>query len=109
MPKSGPRPHCWKVQGELNHEQYIAWLRMKAQAQFRKEPWALSFEEFQGIWHSHWDLRGRGSKDYCLTRVDPEGSWSKDNTACMMRCEHLRRQRLYRSLRKKWRQQELMI
>jgi len=85
MPKSGPRPHCWKVQGELNHEQYIAWLRMKAQAQFRDESFRLSFEEFKDLWEGFWDQRGRTQGSYCLTRINPKRPWNVDNTVCVER------------------------
>ena len=109
MSRSGPRPHTWKVQGELNHTQYIAWLRMKAQAQFRKEEWTLSFGEYQTAWRDHWHSRGRAATDLCMTRHDAEGAWSADNIKLVTRSEHLRRLRIHKgSKRKKW-QQEVMI
>lgn len=100
MPRSGPRPHTWKVQGELNHQQYLAFLQMRAQAQFRGETFALSFEDFQQLWLGHWDQKGRGSGQYCLTRKDPKGKWTLDNVVCMPRIEHLRRQKLYKKTEK---------
>jgi len=102
MPRSGPRPHVWKVQGALNHEQYCAWLQMRAQAMYRKEIFALSFEQFQILWREHWDMKGRGSDNYCLTREDPAGAWIWGNVVCMPRIEHLRRQKLFKIERKKW-------
>jgi len=90
MPRSGPRPHVWKVQGEIPHQQYICWLRMKAQADFRGEPWQLSFEEFQQAWQGRWERRGRGKDDYCLTRVNIQTAWAQDNVECIPRIEHLR-------------------
>lgn len=97
MSRSGPRPHCWKVQGEIPHAQHLAWLQMRAQANYRREIFALSFEEFQRLWAGNWDRKGRGSEDYCLTREDPDGAWIWGNVICMPRIDHLRRQRAYKS------------
>lgn len=97
MPKKGPRPHCWIVQGEIPHQQHIAWQRAKAQANFRKEVWCLSFEEFQQLWAGLWHLRGRDSLGYCLCRDDPDGAWIQGNVTCIPRVEHLRRQKLFKT------------
>lgn len=91
MPRSGPRPHVWKVQGEVAHAQYCCWLKMKAQADFRGEPWELSFEDYQRAWQGHWHLKGRGILAYCLTREDPDLGWHLDNVVCIPRQEHFRR------------------
>lgn len=96
MPRSGPRPHVWKVQGEEPHKQYIAWLRAKAQANFRGEVWLLSFEEFQRVWLGYWTRRGRGREEYCLSRDDVDGAWAIGNVACVQRIDYLRRQREYK-------------
>lgn len=89
----GPRPECWKVKDPLGHEQHIAWHRMRAQAHYRKEEWTLTFEEYQQLWADHWAEKGRKSDQYSLTRIDPEGPWSKNNTICTKRIHYLRRQR----------------
>ncbi len=106
MPRQGPRPHVWKVQGEIPHKQYCAFLQMRAQANFRGESFRLTFEDFQNLWQEHWHLKGRGSEAYCLTREDPEGAWEMANVNCIPRIEHLRRQRLYKKLenqeKRKW-------
>jgi len=99
MPRSGPRPHTWKVQGDIPHQQHCAWLKMKAQAQFRGEPFMLTLEEYQLLWMGMWHRKGRGSDDYCLTREDPEGAWVVGNVYCIPRVEHLRRQRLYKKMK----------
>lgn len=100
MPRTGTRPHCWKVQGELPHAQYLAFLQMRAQANYRKESFELTFEDFQRLWSTHWDQKGRGRDHYCLTREDPKGAWDTSNTVCLLRVEHLRRQKLYKQDRK---------
>jgi hypothetical protein len=99
MSRTGPRPHTWLVQGEIPHQQHIAWQRAKAQANFRGEVWLLSFEDFQRLWQEHWQQRGRGSDGYCLTRDDPDGAWALGNVDCIPRVEHLKRQKLYKTER----------
>lgn len=93
MSRSGPRPHTWKVQGEQNHQQYRAWMQSKAQANFRKEIFLLTFEDFQQLWLGRWDQKGRGRYDFCLTREDPDGAWELSNVECIPRIDHLRRQK----------------
>ena len=96
MSRSGPRPHTWKIPGEIPHQQYCAWLQMKAQAMYRKEIFLLTFEEYQRLWLGYWHKKGRGSNDYCLTREDPEGAWEYSNISCIPRIDHLRRQKTYK-------------
>lgn len=92
MPRTGTRPHVWKVQGFIPHQQYIAWQRSKAQATYRKEPWDLTFEQFQTAWGPLWERRGRRSGDYCMSRIDNEKAWSPHNVKCIPRIEYLRHQ-----------------
>ena len=96
MPRTGPRPQCWKVPGEIPHQQYLAFLQMRAQANYRKETFNLTFEDFQQLWLGKWDQKGRSNTSYCLTRIDPNGSWDRSNTQCILRVEHLQRQKLYK-------------
>ena len=100
MSRTGPRPHVWKVQGDIPHKQYLAFLQMRAQANYRKEEFNLSFEEFQAVWRDKWDMKGRGVDDYCLTREDPEGPWDIKNVICLLRVDHLRRQKLFKQDKK---------
>jgi hypothetical protein len=64
---------------------------MKAQANYRRELWMLSFEEFQMLWMGFWERKGRGIDDYCLTREDPNGAWIMGNVECIPWHEHLKR------------------
>ena len=100
MSRQGPRPHVWKVQGLIPHQQHLAWMQMRAQANFRGEEFNLTLEEFQNLWKDHWDMKGRAIDQYCLTREDPDGPWDIKNTQCVVRLEHLRRQKLYKKDRK---------
>lgn len=97
MSRSGPRPHVWKVQGAVPHAQHLAWLQMKAQANYRKEEFNLTLEDFQELWKDRWDMKGRANDQYCLSRLDPEKAWDKENTRCIVRLEHLQRQRMYKT------------
>lgn len=101
MSRSGPRPHCWKVQGEIPHAQYLSFLQMRAQANYRKESFELTFEDFQKLWMGKWERKGRGIDDYCLTRSNPDDAWNISNTLCIPRLEHLRRQKLYKQEKQK--------
>jgi hypothetical protein len=96
MPRTGIRPHTWKVQGEIPHQQNIAWLRAQAQARFRNEVWLLDFDDFQRLWAGLWQFRGRGSEDYVMTRDDHQGAWVLGNVSVTRRYEYLKRQREYR-------------
>jgi hypothetical protein len=69
---------------------YHPWQMAKAQAKFRSEPWDLEFEDYYGLWKDYWHLRGRGPGDMCMTRVDPEGTWTTKNIRIILRSEHAR-------------------
>jgi hypothetical protein len=96
MSKNALRPHTWKVQGEVPHKQYTAWVKSRAQANYRKEIWLLSFEEYQRLWAPYWEFRGRGTDDYVMTRDDHLGAWALGNVMVTRRYDYLKRQREYR-------------
>ena len=89
---TGPRPHTW-LSGpdpELHH-QYLAWRARQTQARFRQESWSITWSEFQQVWAGQWHLRGRGSEDLCLARIDYSGGWHLNNVNIVTRSEHARR------------------
>jgi hypothetical protein len=90
------RPNTWKVKGDIPHAQYECYLQMRAQASFRGDLFLLTFEQYQELWRDRWHLKGRGSNDYCLNRIDPQGPWEVGNVECYTRREHLRRQAVYK-------------
>lgn len=92
MARKGPRPHVWLIKDELLRSQHLAWLRMKAQAVYRKEDFELTFEDFLNLWTNMWEHRGRHPENYCLTRDDPDGAWDTKNTILVNRREHLQQQ-----------------
>ena len=89
----GPRPHTWLVgPDEYRHQMYVPWMKAKAQADFRGEPWAFSFEDYYNMWNGSWHLRGRHSDDLCMTRRDWDGAWCGDNVELVTRKQHCQRQ-----------------
>ena len=94
----GPRPETW-ITGpdEYKHSMYTPWQRMKAQAAFREEPWDLSFEDFYNAWKDCWHKRGRGPDDLCMTRIDYDGVWDKDNIEIIDRTQHCQKQKEFKS------------
>ena len=91
--RHAPRPQVWKTgPDEELHQMYMPWLKAKAQANYREEGWNLSFEEFAELWNDHWDQRGRSSNSMCMTRIDPEKPWTRDNTEVIQRYAHIVKQ-----------------
>jgi hypothetical protein len=68
------------------------WHRMRAQANYRGEPWDLSFEDYKLFWPTEelWRQRGRGAEELCMTRLDPEGAWSRTNSVVLPRIDQAR-------------------
>jgi len=82
-----PRPQCWKFSDPFDHVRHNAWLKMKSQADFRKEPWELSVEDFFKLWPTQeiWGQRGRASHNLCASRIDDEKPWSAENVELVTR------------------------
>jgi hypothetical protein len=69
---SGPDP--------IDHDKYYAWQKHRAQARFRKEEYALSWEDWQLLWPTELFLqRGRQADCYSLIRLDPSEPWQLGN------------------------------
>ena len=86
-----PRPYRYHFQDDTLREQHMAYNKMKSQAKFRKEEWALTLEDFFALWREHWYNRGRGTYNVILARKDPEQPWSKHNAEITPRSEHIAR------------------
>lgn len=107
----GPRPHCrgprpqtWMSGPDpMRHDQYTAWMRARAQANFREEGWQMTFEEFETLWNENgnWHQRGRGADDLLMTRRDPSKPWSRDNCYIELRKLHLKRYGLLKTGKKR--------
>ena len=88
--RKAPRPEVWIVgPDEDRHRMYHPWQMARAQANFRGEPFELTFEEFYQLWRNDWDNRGRQPENMCMTRKDKDGPWSADNVHIITRKEHL--------------------
>ena len=78
---SGPCP--------LSHDKHYAYLKHRAQANFRKEDYTLTLEEWQQLWtDERWLQRGRGTDNLCLQQVDPELGWHYHNVEIVTRRKH---------------------
>jgi hypothetical protein len=89
---TGPRPHVWKSgPNETDHDSYRAWLQCRNQANFRKEGWDLTFEQWQQHWAGMWHRRGRTSQELCITRLDCSRPWSDTNVIIITRRQHAQR------------------
>jgi hypothetical protein len=87
-------PHTW-VSGPdpVRHEQHRVWTQQRNQALWRKEEWNLDFETWIIMWGELWYNRGRGREDYCMTRLDHDLPWDKDNAVVVTRKQHLKQHR----------------
>ena len=91
--RPGPRPNMWVAGPDPEtHQKYQAWLQQKNQAQWRGETWALPFEEWQVLWGTNWQHRGRERGCYCMTRRDHTAAWNLVNAQVITREEHARQQ-----------------
>ena len=81
--KSGPCPR--------RHAMYKAFGQQKNQANFRKETWTLTFDEYAELWNELWEQRGMGAEQYCSVRIDPRLGWETGNVTLMTRKDQLSR------------------
>ena len=99
---TGIRPEQWKSGPDpRTHEIYYAWMLRRAQAKHRKEEWELEWDDFYNLWKDDWEKRGRLADDVCMTRLDIEKPWNKENTVIISRGDHLRRQAQFKLDKKK--------
>jgi hypothetical protein len=88
---TGKRIH----QDPFDHERYRPFLKARSQAWFRGEDWDLTFEDFCQLWTwDHWQMRGKGSSDFAMARIDCEKGWNLDNCEIVTRRQQLRRNNL---------------
>lgn len=91
MPRpKGPFIAGRKFKDLIEHEKHLAFLKARAQANFRQEGWLMTLEEFFEIWRDDlWANRGRGADKYCMVRVDVEKPWAIDNCIIVLRYQQL--------------------
>jgi hypothetical protein len=95
--KRGPKikPETW-ISGPdpVTRDKYYAWLKHRAQAKFRKEPYELTWEDWSTLWSNDDFLnRGRQPENLCISRRDPNDPWTLDNSEIITRLDHLRREK----------------
>jgi hypothetical protein len=75
-------------------EKYYAFLQHRNQANFRKEEYELTFDDWEVLW-SDSDLakRGRSSTSLSLFRIDRKEAWSITNVDILQRKIGIRRMR----------------
>jgi hypothetical protein len=86
----GAFPKTWKYKDPILHAKHVAYLRQKAQANFRQEGWEITIEEFFEMWPDDlWVQRGRSQSSYCMIRKNITQPWSKSNCVIMLRYQQL--------------------
>ena len=72
---------------QMRHRAYV---RHKAQCQFRGEEFALTLEDWHAFWpdEKSFARRGRHIDDLMMTRFDVEKSWSRENCCLVTRLAH---------------------
>lgn len=92
-------PNCWKTGPDpLRREKYYAYLKHKAQCNFRKQEYELSWEQWESLWPDDLFLkRGRGCDNLCLTKIDYELPWALYNVQVVTKGEHLKRNGEFRN------------
>jgi uncharacterized protein (DUF1684 family) len=82
----GKDPRYWIYQDPFDHVRHQAWHKARAQANFRNEGWEITIAEWFAIWPmDKWVLRGRGSNDLCMVRIDRDRPFSADNVKLVTR------------------------
>jgi hypothetical protein len=109
MPKSGLRPHTWKIGTDpIDHRLYIDCLRARAQATYRGEQWLITEQEYISLWRTEdrYLQKGRGAECVCLIRCDHTQPWTVNNVKFISRLEHFRTTHLHKARRKLDKQHE---
>lgn len=90
-----------KDEVEWQARRRLAYLRIKAQAKYRNEPFSLTIEDWREFYPTEESMaqKGRLGKSMVLTRYDYEQGWTRANTikVCRkicMRAMHNRRMNL---------------
>jgi hypothetical protein len=79
-----------KFKDEIEHAKHWAFLRQRAQANFRGEGWEFTIEEYFDFWtNDQWLCRGRGQQDLCMVRKDTDKPWSNSNCLIIVRYQQL--------------------
>lgn len=89
-------PANWTGDRLINRDKYYAYLKHKAQANYRGEAYFLTWEDWQQIWPNDlWLKRGRKIDDLCLTRPTFAGPWSMQTVEVTSRRQHFLYKKAY--------------
>ena len=84
--KRGPKWGAWKYPVPWQHDCHMAFLKHRAQANYRGEPYALTEEEWMNLWNEDmWRLRGRTTRSVRLTRINAQLPWCLSNVEFVVR------------------------
>lgn len=91
--KQKARSHLWITGPDpLTHEKFYAWHKHRSQANYRKEEYLLTFDDWQQLWPDEKFLnRGRDRDSFVLTRIERDGPWSIANCEVVTRYDQLKR------------------
>jgi hypothetical protein len=80
-----------RIKDAFTHARNLAFVRSRAQANFRGEQWDLTFQEFCHFWNNEqlWNQRGRKVTALVLTRWDCEKPWNRKNCCIIARGDQL--------------------
>jgi hypothetical protein len=82
----GLAPYAWIYKDPFDHERHRKWHLARAQANHRGEGWEITIEQWFELWPMEkWILRGRGSNDLCMVRIDRDRPFSVDNVKIVTR------------------------
>jgi hypothetical protein len=75
----------------IDRQKHYAFLKAKAQAKLRDEPFEITIEQYMTLWtHKLWKQRGRSSSSLSWTRIKPNLPWTISNVIIMSRSDQLR-------------------
>jgi hypothetical protein len=87
----GIYPELWKSgRDPIRHKLWLECQRNRAQAKYRGQEWEITEEEFIELWmlDDRYKRRGKGSNNLCMTRINKNESWNRDNVYFPTRKEH---------------------
>lgn len=75
-----PNANMWTDERLLQREKYYAFIKHRAQCNYRGEDFFLTETDWLSMWTDElFKQRGRKSESLCIYRVDPEKPWQADN------------------------------
>lgn len=76
---------------------YYAFLKHRSQAVYRKEPYALSWNDWQQLWpDDKFVQRGKQGDSLCIVRKDYDEEWSMANCEVITKTQHAARAKEFR-------------